>query len=116
MSDFVIGANIDGKHFVGSNWGRDIKNPDIEADLRYAENGDYSPDGAGRISIKRGIEVGHTFFLGKKYSDVLDARFSTKDGTNKPYEMGCFGIGVSRVLAAAVEQVMTKRVLCGLFR
>ena len=65
MSDFVIGANIDGKHFVGSNWGRDIKNPDIEADLRYAENGDYSPDGAGKISIKRGIEVGHTFFLGK---------------------------------------------------
>ena len=57
MSNFVIGANIDNKHFVGSNWGRDIKNPDIEADLRYAENGDYSPDGAGKISIKRGIEV-----------------------------------------------------------
>ena len=104
MSDFVIGANIDGKHFVGSNWGRDIKNPDIEADLRYAENGDYSPDGAGKISIKRGIEVGHTFFLGKKYSDAMDARFSTQDGTNKPFEMGCFGIGVSRILAAAVEQ------------
>ncbi|MAF81686.1 MAG: proline--tRNA ligase [Proteobacteria bacterium] len=104
MSDFVIGANIDDKHFVGSNWGRDIKNPDIEADLRYAENGDDSPDGSGKISIKRGIEIGHTFLLGKKYSEAMDARFSTQDGTNKPYEMGCFGIGVSRILAAAVEQ------------
>ncbi len=104
MSNFVIGANIDNKHFVGSNWGRDIKNPHIEADLRFAENGDCSPDGTGKISIKRGIEVGHTFFLGKKYSDAMDARFSTQDGTNKSFEMGCFGIGVSRILAAAVEQ------------
>ena len=78
--------------------------PDFEADLRYAENGDDSPDGSGKISIKKGIEVGHTFFLGKKYSDAMDARFSTQDGTDKPFEMGCFGIGVSRILAAAVEQ------------
>ncbi len=104
MSDFVIGANIDGKHFTGSNWGRDIKIPENEADLRYAVHGDISPDGAGTIAIKRGIEVGHTFYLGKKYSESMKASFSMHDGSSRPFEMGCFGIGVTRILAAAVEQ------------
>lgn len=105
MADFVCGANDEGFHYTGVNWGRDLPEPPV-ADLRDVVPGDPSPDGKGRLSIQRGIEVGHVFFLGTKYSgpDALNATFLDEDGKPKPMQMGCYGIGVTRLLGAAIEQ------------
>lgn len=103
MSDFGAGANIDGKHYFGINWERDLPLPHI-ADLRNVVEGDISPDGQGTLLIKRGIEVGHIFQLGTKYSESMKATVQGEDGRNQVMTMGCYGIGVSRVVAAAIEQ------------
>lgn len=103
MSDFGAGANIDGKHYFGINWERDLPLPQI-ADLRNVVEGDISPDGQGTLLIKRGIEVGHIFQLGTKYSEAMKATVQGEDGRNQVMTMGCYGIGVSRVVAAAIEQ------------
>lgn len=103
MSDFAAGANIDGKHFIGINWDRDVALPEV-ADLRNVVAGDPSPDGKGTLMIRRGIEVGHIFQLGTKYSEALKAAVQGEDGRNQTLTMGCYGIGVTRVVAAAIEQ------------
>ncbi|KFX19261.1 proline--tRNA ligase [Pectobacterium betavasculorum] len=103
MSDFSAGANIDGKHYFGINWGRDVALPQV-ADIRNVVEGDMSPDGKGTLQIKRGIEVGHIFQLGSKYSEALKATVQGEDGRNQTLTMGCYGIGVTRVVAAAIEQ------------
>ncbi|VAW59644.1 Prolyl-tRNA synthetase, bacterial type [hydrothermal vent metagenome] len=103
MADFVCGANEDGQHFRGMNWGRDLKEP-ITADIRNIVEGDASPDGKGTLSIVRGIEVGHIFQLGSKYSEKLQAKVLDANGASQVMTMGCYGIGVSRVVAAAIEQ------------
>ncbi len=103
LGDFVCGANEDGKHLTGVNWGRDLPEPEA-ADLRNVVEGDPSPDGKGRLVIKRGIEVGHIFQLGNKYSAAMKATALDESGRQKVLEMGCYGIGVSRVVAAAIEQ------------
>ncbi|MBT0729064.1 proline--tRNA ligase [Rosenbergiella nectarea] len=103
MSDFAVGANIDGKHWFGVNWLRDL--PEARyADIRNVVTGDKSPDGKGTLLIKRGIEVGHIFQLGTKYSEALKATVQGEDGRNQTLLMGCYGIGVTRVVAAAIEQ------------
>ena len=104
MSDFVCGANQDGKHYKGVNWERDLPVPDHVADLRMVVEGDPSPDGKGHITLARGIEVGHIFQLGTKYSEAMNAGVSNEDGKNQIMTMGCYGIGISRVVAAAIEQ------------
>jgi prolyl-tRNA synthetase len=103
MSDFVCGANDAGFHFTGVNWGRDLPEP-IVADLRNVREGDPSPDGRGTLALQRGIEVGHVFYLGTKYSEAMRAVFVDEDGATRPIEMGCYGIGVTRLLGAAIEQ------------
>jgi len=103
MSDFSAGANIDGKHYFGINWDRDVVTPEV-ADIRNVVAGDPSPDGKGTLLIKRGIEVGHIFQLGTKYSQALNAAVQGEDGRNQILTMGCYGIGVTRVVAAAIEQ------------
>lgn len=103
MSDFAAGANIDGKHYLGINWERDLALPEI-ADLRNVVEGDPSPCGRGTLQIKRGIEVGHIFQLGDKYSKAMNAAVQGEDGRLQTMIMGCYGIGVSRVVAAAIEQ------------
>jgi prolyl-tRNA synthetase len=103
MSDFSAGANIDGKHYFGINWDRDVATPEV-ADIRNVVAGDPSPDGKGTLMIKRGIEVGHIFQLGNKYSLALNAAVQGEDGRNQVLTMGCYGIGVTRVVAAAIEQ------------
>ncbi|WP_312952983.1 proline--tRNA ligase [Superficieibacter sp.] len=103
MSDFAAGANIDGKHYFGINWDRDVATPEV-ADIRNVVAGDPSPDGQGTLLIKRGIEVGHIFQLGTKYSEALKASVQGEDGRNQILTMGCYGIGVTRVVAAAIEQ------------
>lgn len=103
MSDFSAGANIDGKHYFNINWERDIPLPQV-ADLRNVVEGDPSPDGKGTLLIKRGIEVGHIFQLGKKYSAAMKATVQGEDGRPLTMTMGCYGIGVTRVVAAAIEQ------------
>jgi prolyl-tRNA synthetase len=103
LSDFVCGANEDGKHFTGMNWERDLPTPDC-ADLRNVINGDTSPDGKGTLSIARGIEVGHIFQLGTKYSEAMSATVLDEQGKEKTMTMGCYGIGVTRIVAAAIEQ------------
>lgn len=103
MSDFGAGANIDDKHYFGINWERDLPLPQV-ADLRNVVEGDISPDGQGTLQIKRGIEVGHIFQLGTKYSEAMKATVQGEDGRNQVMTMGCYGIGVSRVVAAAIEQ------------
>ncbi len=103
MSDFSAGANIDGKHYFGINWGRDLTRGEV-ADIRNVVEGDPSPDGKGTLSIKRGIEVGHIFQLGKKYSEALKATVLDDKGKATVMTMGCYGIGVSRVVASAIEQ------------
>ncbi len=103
MSDFGAGANIDGKHYFGINWQRDLPLPHI-ADVRNVVAGDPSPDGMGTLLIKRGIEVGHIFQLGTKYSEAMKATVQGEDGRNQTLTMGCYGIGVTRVVAAAIEQ------------
>lgn len=103
MSDFGAGANIDDKHYFGINWGRDVELGKVE-DLRNVVEGDPSPCGQGTILLKRGIEVGHIFQLGKNYSEKMNCGVLGPDGKNVILEMGCYGIGVSRVVAAAIEQ------------
>ena len=112
MSDFVCGANEADYHYTGVNWGRDLPEPAAEgeiadvmvADIRNVQAGDPSPDGKGTLAIQRGIEVGHVFFLGTKYSEAMNATFVDEDGQSKPLQMGCYGIGVTRLLGAAIEQ------------
>lgn len=103
MSDFGAGANIDDKHYFGINWERDLPLPTV-ADLRKVVVGDRSPDGKGTLLIKRGIEVGHIFQLGTKYSEAMKATVQGEDGRNLTMTMGCYGIGVTRVVAASIEQ------------
>ena len=103
LGDFVCGANQDGKHLTGVNWGRDL--PEAECfDIRNVVDGDPSPDGKGTLSIARGIEVGHVFQLGLKYSEAMKASVLDEQGKNIPMTMGCYGFGVSRAVAAAIEQ------------
>ena len=104
MSDFVCGANAEGFHFTGVNWGRDLPEPDMVADIRNVLAGDASPDGGGLLAIQRGIEVGHVFYLGTKYSQSMNASFLDETGKPRLMEMGCYGIGVTRILGAAIEQ------------
>ena len=108
MSDFVIGANIDDKHYFGVNWERDLPVPTV-ADLRNVVEGDPSPDGQGTLIIKRGIEVGHIFQLGTKYSEAMNCQVLGENGKPVTLTMGCYGIGVSRVVAAAIEQNFDER-------
>ncbi len=105
MADFVCGANEPDFHLTGVNWGRDLPEPDLVADIRNVVAGDPSPDGKGVLAIQRGIEVGHVFYLGtKKYSIPMGATFLDENGKPQPFEMGCYGIGVTRILGAAIEQ------------
>ena len=104
MADFSAGANQDGKHHFGINWGRDLPEPAEVADLRNVHEGDPSPDGKGSLTIARGIEVGHIFQLGQKYSEALNATVLDENGKAVVMTMGCYGIGVSRVVGAAIEQ------------
>jgi prolyl-tRNA synthetase len=103
MSDFVCGANEEGFHLTGVNWGRDLPEPQV-ADIRNVVAGDPSPDGKGKLEIVRGIEVGHIFQLRTKYSEALKATFLDASGSETPFEMGCYGMGVTRIVAAAIEQ------------
>ena len=103
MADFSAGANIDGKHYFGINWERDLPLPPV-ADLRTVVEGDPSPDGTGSLTIARGIEVGHIFQLGRKYSEAMQASVLDAEGQARIMTMGCYGIGVSRMVAAAIEQ------------
>ena len=104
MADWVCGANEAGFHIQGVNWGRDLPEPDAVADIRNVVEGDPSPDGQGVLSIQRGIEVGHVFFLGTKYSKAMNATFLDETGKPALMQMGCYGIGVTRILGAAIEQ------------
>ncbi|HZN46961.1 MAG TPA: proline--tRNA ligase, partial [Ramlibacter sp.] len=104
MADWICGANEEDYHLTGVNWGRDLPEPDVVADLRNVVEGDLSPDGKGRLAIQRGIEVGHIFYLGTKYSKAMNATFLDEDGKPKVFEMGCYGIGITRLPAAAIEQ------------
>ena len=104
MADWVCGANAVDFHMTGANWGRDLPEPDMVADIRNVVAGDTSPDGKGVLAIERGIEVGHIFYLGTKYSQAMNATFLADDGKPKHFEMGCYGIGITRLPAAAIEQ------------
>ena len=103
MADFVCGANEEGVHFTGVNWGRDLP-PAAAADLRNVVPGDPSPSGHGQLQIVRGIEVGHIFQLGRKYSEAMNATVLDEAGSAVAMLMGCYGIGVTRIVAAAIEQ------------
>jgi prolyl-tRNA synthetase len=104
MNDFICGANDEGFHYTGVNWGRDLPEPQVVADIRNAMAGDPSPDGKGLLAIQRGIEVGHVFYLGTKYSQAMSASYLDEAGKPQLMEMGCYGIGVTRILGAAIEQ------------
>ncbi|MCE7033564.1 proline--tRNA ligase [Lysobacter sp. GX 14042] len=104
MADFVVGANRDGFHIAGVNWGRDLPEPDRVADIRNVVAGDPSPDGQGTLAIARGIEVGHIFQLGRAYAGAMDCTVLDSNGKAAVPTMGCYGIGVSRIVAAAIEQ------------
>jgi prolyl-tRNA synthetase len=104
MADWICGANEADVHLTGVNWGRDLPEPDVVADIRNVVAGDPSPDGQGVLAIERGIEVGHVFYLGAKYSEAMNATFLDEDGKPKLFEMGCYGIGITRLPAAAIEQ------------
>ena len=104
MADFVVGANERGFHLAGVNWGRDLPEPELIADIRNVMAGDPSPDGQGMLQIARGIEVGHVFQLGGKYAEAMNATVLDETGRNRSMVMGCYGIGVSRIVAAAIEQ------------
>jgi prolyl-tRNA synthetase len=104
MVDWICGANESDFHITGVNWGRDLPEPDQVADIRNVLEGDASPDGKGSLAIERGIEIGHVFYLGTKYSKAMNATFLDTDGKPKPFEMGCYGIGITRLPAAAIEQ------------
>jgi len=103
-SDFAAGANVDGQHYTNVNWGRDLPEPALVADIRNVVAGDASPDGKGTLDLCRGIEVGHIFQLRTKYSSVLKCNFLDETGKQQPMEMGCYGIGITRIVAAAIEQ------------
>jgi prolyl-tRNA synthetase len=103
-SNFAAGANVDGQHYTSVNWGRDLPEPALVADIRNIVAGDPSPDGKGTLDICRGIEVGHIFQLRTKYSSVLKCTFLDETGKQQPMEMGCYGIGITRIVAAAIEQ------------
>lgn len=104
LADWVCGANEVDYHLTGVNWGRDLPEPDLVADLRNVVAGDASPDGKGSLAIERGIEVGHVFYLGTKYSQAMKATFLDQNGKPQLLEMGCYGIGITRLPAAAIEQ------------
>jgi len=104
MADWVCGANEMDFHLTGVNWGRDLPEPDLVADIRNVVAGDLSPDGQGVLAIERGIEVGHVFYLGTKYSKAMNATFLDENGKPQFMEMGCYGIGITRLPAAAIEQ------------
>ncbi|MCM2130906.1 proline--tRNA ligase [Larsenimonas rhizosphaerae] len=103
ISDFVAGANQEGEHYFGINWERDLPLPEV-ADIRNVVEGDTAPDGQGTLSIVRGIEVGHVFQLGQKYSRAMNATVLDENGKTVPMSMGCYGIGITRIVAAAIEQ------------
>jgi prolyl-tRNA synthetase len=109
MSDFVCGANEADFHFTGANWARDLPEPDLVADIRNVVEGDPSPDGKGILLMQRGIEVGHVFYLGTKYSKAMNASYLDENGKPQLLEMGCYGIGVTRLLGAAIEQSHDER-------
>jgi prolyl-tRNA synthetase len=104
MADWICGAHQVDHHITGVNWGRDLPEPMMVADLRNVVAGDMSPDGKGALAIERGIEVGHVFYLGTKYSQAMNATFLDENGKPQFLEMGCYGIGVTRLPAAAIEQ------------
>ncbi len=104
MSDFIIGANEWDHHIAGVNWGRDLPEPDVVADIRNVRESDPSPDGKGTLAIQRGIEVGHVFYLGTKYSEAMKATYLDETGKAALMVMGCYGIGVTRIVGAAIEQ------------
>jgi prolyl-tRNA synthetase len=104
MSDWICGANEPDFHITGVNWGRDLPEPDLVYDVRNVVAGDPSPDGQGVLAIERGIEVGHVFYLGTKYSQAMNATFLAENGKPQFMEMGCYGIGITRLPAAAIEQ------------
>ena len=104
MADFICGANQEGYHLAGANFGRDLSEPGLVADIRNVVPGDPSPDGKGKLDICRGIEVGHIFQLRTKYSEAMKAVFLDESGKSRAFEMGCYGIGVTRIVGAAIEQ------------
>ncbi|RMX08770.1 proline--tRNA ligase [Corticibacter populi] len=104
LGDWVCGANEVDFHYTGVNWGRDLPEPELVADIRNVVAGDPSPDGQGELAIERGIEIGHIFYLGTKYSKAMEATFLDESGKPSFFEMGCYGIGVTRLPAAAIEQ------------
>ena len=104
MSDFICGANDADFHFTGVNWGRDVAEPDVVADIRNVVAGDPSPDGQGVLAVQRGIEVGHVFLLGSYYSAAMKATYLDETGKPQLLQMGCYGIGITRILGAAIEQ------------
>jgi prolyl-tRNA synthetase len=112
MSDFVVGANKNGFHLRGVNWHRDLPEANIVADIRNVVEGDPSPDGKGVLSIARGIEVGHVFQLGQKYAEAMNATVLNQEGKSQVMYMGCYGIGVSRIVAAAIEQNFDDKGIC----
>jgi prolyl-tRNA synthetase len=109
MSDFICGANEVDFHYTGVNWGRDVPEPDVVADIRNVVAGDPSPDGKGVLAIQRGIEVGHVFLLGSYYSEKMNANYLDEAGKPQLMQMGCYGIGVTRILGAAIEQNFDER-------
>ena len=109
MSDFICGANDADFHYTGVNWGRDVPEPDVVADIRNVVVGDPSPDGKGVLAIQRGIEVGHVFLLGSYYSEKMNATYLDETGKPQLMQMGCYGIGVTRILGAAIEQNFDER-------
>ena len=109
MSDFICGANDADFHYTGVNWGRDLPEPDLVADIRNVVAGDPSPDGKGLLAIQRGIEVGHVFLLGSYYSEKMNATYLDENGKPQLMQMGCYGIGVTRILGAAIEQNFDER-------
>ncbi len=104
MADFICGANQEDAHFTGVNWGRDVPEPDLVADIRNAVEGDPAPDGKGTLAIQRGIEVGHVFLLGTRYSEDMKATYLDETGKPQLMQMGCYGIGITRIVGAAIEQ------------
>ena len=104
LADWVCGANAEDFHMTGVNWGRDLPEPETVADIRNIVAGDMSPDGAGPLAIERGIEIGHVFYLGTKYSKAMNATFLGENGKPQFFEMGSYGIGITRLPAAAIEQ------------
>jgi prolyl-tRNA synthetase len=104
MSDFVVGANEEGYHLTGVNWGRDLAEAHVVADIRNVIAGDPSPDGRGKLELARGIEVGHVFQLRTAYTQKMGVNYIDEKGETKPMEMGCYGIGITRIVAAAIEQ------------